>query len=67
MSSKEKSWYKVIQEYVKREKGMEEREWYKREFEREFGEEVRGIIPYYWMPQWVDGVDDPSARELKNY
>ncbi len=67
VSSKEKSWYKVIQEYVKREKGMEEREWYKREFEREFGEEVRGIIPYYWMPQWVDGVDDPSARELKNY
>ena len=67
VSSKEKSWYKVIQEYVKREKGMEEREWYKREFDREFGEEVRAIIPYYWMPQWVDGVDDPSSRELKNY
>jgi asparagine synthase (glutamine-hydrolysing) len=25
------------------------------------------IIPYYWMPQWIEGVTDPSARTLDIY
>lgn len=24
-------------------------------------------IPYYWMPKWIDGVSDPSARTLSIY
>ena len=24
-------------------------------------------IPYYWMPKWIDGVTDPSARTLSIY
>ncbi len=24
-------------------------------------------IPYYWMPKWIDGVTDPSARTLTIY
>lgn len=24
-------------------------------------------IPYYWMPKWIDGVTDPSARTLQIY
>ena len=25
------------------------------------------VIPYYWMPKWIDGVSDPSARTLSVY
>lgn len=25
------------------------------------------IIPYYWMPKWIEGVTDPSARTLEIY
>lgn len=25
------------------------------------------VIPYYWMPKWIDNVSDPSARTLKIY
>lgn len=25
------------------------------------------IIPYYWMPKWIEGVTDPSARTLSIY
>lgn len=25
------------------------------------------IIPYYWMPNWIEGVTDPSARTLEIY
>ena len=24
-------------------------------------------IPYYWMPRWIEGVSDPSARTLEIY
>jgi len=24
-------------------------------------------IPYYWMPKWIDGATDPSARTLSIY
>ncbi len=25
------------------------------------------LCPYYWLPKWIDGVSDPSARTLKVY
>ena len=43
-----------------------ESRWYRQVFEREFGEEVVRIIPYYWMPNWIES-NDPSARTLKIY
>lgn len=33
----------------------------------EFYPEQYHIIPYYWMPKWIDGASDPSARTLKIY
>ena len=24
-------------------------------------------IPYYWMPKWIEGATDPSARTLSIY
>jgi asparagine synthase (glutamine-hydrolysing) len=35
-------------------------------FISKFGDK-HDILPYYWMPKWVDNVTDPSARTLKMY
>ena len=33
----------------------------------EFYPEQYHTIPYYWMPKWIEGVTDPSARTLSIY
>lgn len=33
----------------------------------EFYPEQYHTIPYYWMPKWIDGATDPSARTLQIY
>jgi asparagine synthase (glutamine-hydrolysing) len=40
--------------------------YYRKIFCEYFGENisVSQTIPYFWMPQWCDGVNDPSARCL---
>jgi asparagine synthase (glutamine-hydrolysing) len=38
--------------------------WYRRIFEEEFGVAATACIPYMWMPRWVAGATDPSARTL---
>ena len=35
-------------------------------FVNKFGDK-HDILPYYWMPKWVENCDDPSARTLKIY
>ncbi|KAJ8967849.1 hypothetical protein NQ317_002179 [Molorchus minor] len=25
------------------------------------------FLPHYWMPRWVEGITDPSARFIKHY
>ena len=29
--------------------------------------EVAKVIPYYWLPKWIEGATDPSARTLSIY
>lgn len=44
--------------------------YYRTLFEHEFGTEesvLKTATPYYWMPQWVEGATDPSARTLAVY
>jgi asparagine synthase (glutamine-hydrolysing) len=76
VSKKENSWYKIIEEEVQN-KGKEkdythcppisnESRWYREVFEREFGSEVVGVIPHFWMPKWIES-NDPSARTLSVY
>ena len=39
--------------------------YYRKVFEKHFPGQGH-LIPYYWMPKWIE-TDDPSARTLKHY
>lgn len=60
VSSAEKTWYQMIQEYVTEKYQMSEREYYKKVFKEHFGESFKPTIDY-WMPEWVVA-NDPSGR-----
>lgn len=40
---------------------------YRRWFQEDLGERFSHVIPYLWMPRWVEGATDPSARTLSLY
>jgi asparagine synthase (glutamine-hydrolysing) len=73
ISSTEKSWFQIIQEYIKLNYNMEEKDYYKMKFIEYFGEQRLNVIDHYWQPKWnADGSDvlgyvDPSARTLDIY
>jgi len=84
VSSKEKSWYNTIQEYVNNLISDQEFEqykntyihlppqlketfYYRRVFEKHFGDRHSFILPHYWLPNWSGDVIDPSARMLTIY
>lgn len=41
--------------------------YYRRNFESHYGGQAESFTPYYWMPRWVKGVTDPSARFIAHY
>ncbi|XP_044268366.1 asparagine synthetase [glutamine-hydrolyzing] [Tribolium madens] len=41
--------------------------YYREVFEKSFPHAAEKFIPFYWMPRWVEGVTDPSARFIKHY
>lgn len=74
VSSKSKSWYEIIQESIEGDYSddvindvfpSKEAFHYRMIFNELFCEDLN-IIPYYWMPKWVDA-KDPSARVLEVY
>ena len=84
VSSKEKSWYIIIQEHindiVKNDKYLAftmekqfthnnpktlEQKYYRYLFEKNYSN-LGSIIPYYWMPKYVNATD-ASARTLETY
>lgn len=83
VSSKEESWYTIIQskvekyytnEEVKKLKApSKEAAYFKKVFIDYFGEKNLNVIPHYWLPKWdsngkeVKKYMDPSARVLKVY
>ena len=73
ISSTEKSWFQIIQEYIKEKYNMEEKDYYKQKFIEFFGENRLNIIPHYWQPKWdkngneIISYVDPSARTLDIY
>lgn len=84
VSSKKKSWYQVIQEYVKIQIGDEFKEmkkkygwylmpyneelyYYRKIFEKHYGEENAIVIPYFWLPKWSGNITEASARILDIY
>jgi len=83
VSSKQRSWYKIIQENVDtmyNETDFQDSDvnihlkpltkeslHYRRIFNKYFHPKAAYVIPYYWMPKWSGNVNDPSARVLKVY
>jgi asparagine synthase (glutamine-hydrolysing) len=45
-----------------------EQYYYRFLFEAAFGKHIsQMVIPYFWMPKWIEGATDPSARTLEIY
>ena len=40
--------------------------WYRKLFEAQYGKQSVTVIPHMWMPRWIAGASDPSARTLKS-
>lgn len=83
VSSRENSWFAVIQrhadaivsddemkmaavKWIHNTPRTKEAYWFRSIFEREYGG-MGHVIPYQWMPKWVQNVTDPSARVLDVY
>ncbi|XP_012230239.1 asparagine synthetase [glutamine-hydrolyzing] isoform X2 [Linepithema humile] len=41
--------------------------YYRNVFESHYGGQAKSFTPYFWMPRWVKGVTDPSARFIAHY
>ena len=81
VSGKEKSWFEILQDFIKTQVTMFEMEqsdikaptleayYYKKIFIELFGKERLDIIPDYWQPKWINNGSyvDPSARVLNIY
>ena len=80
VSSVEKSWYQYIQEHInnlisdeefencKTNKHINTKEayYYYKTFNSLFNNNNQ-IIPYYWLPNWSNNINEPSARVLNVY
>uniref|UniRef100_A0A6C0HYB5 asparagine synthase (glutamine-hydrolyzing) n=1 Tax=viral metagenome TaxID=1070528 RepID=A0A6C0HYB5_9ZZZZ len=81
VSMNSRSLYQIIQEYVEVEKlacidtsvrylhnppKTAEQHYYRAIFERHYAE-LGGLVPYMWMPRFVEGATDASARTLQIY
>jgi asparagine synthase (glutamine-hydrolysing) len=71
VSSKERSLFKILQEFILKNKNINdsnldlEKKYYKKIFDS-FYPNCSSILPYYWMPKFTNSCD-PSARTLKCY
>jgi asparagine synthase (glutamine-hydrolysing) len=79
VSMNSRSLYQIIQEYVgeldcidtnvrygNNEPKTAEQHYYRQIFERHYVG-LGGVVPYMWMPRFVEGATDASARTLKIY
>ena len=77
VSSTTDSWYLRTADYAKQSQPKTdtiythnppttpEAKWYRDLFVSYYGDEAAQVIPYMWLPKWVAGATDPSARTLK--
>lgn len=77
VSSKNTSWYQIIQNNISNKvnkknitlenKELTQEQKYYRETFEELYPKCEGLIPYYWMPKFIDNPLDASARTLDVY
>lgn len=79
VSSNEKSWFEIIQEHLEKENNQstkvyqhnppktKEQIYYREIFDSIFPSPCEKLIPYFWMPKYIEGAHDASARTLKIY
>tara|TARA_Y100000768_G_scaffold388572_1_gene385284 strand:- start:801 stop:2360 length:1560 start_codon:yes stop_codon:yes gene_type:complete len=60
VSSFEKPWYEIIHEYTMKNYEMNEKDYYLSVFQKYYPT-YENIIPYYWMPKWIQE-GNPSGR-----
>ena len=63
VSSFEKPWYEIINEYTIDKFGLTEKDYYLNTFEKYYLG-INNIIPYEWLPKWSDE-KNPSGRLIK--
>ena len=59
------SWYQITRAKAKS-CGLSEADWYRQEFDNWYCETEASTIPEQWMPRFVTGATDPSARTILN-
>lgn len=72
ISSKERSWFNILQEHILKTHHMPERDYYTKHFIDIYGAKFSNVIPHYWQPAFTNddkktGYIDPSARVLDVY
>ena len=78
VSSTTDSWYTRCQDYARNNytttesythnpPRTAEAAWYRTLFESTYGPNGATLIPHMWMPRWVVGTTDPSARTISFY
>ena len=81
ISNIEKSWYEIIQEHdhIKNVENTttthweynspvtKEQKYYRTIFDSYFPKQCETLIPYFWMPRFIEQAHDASARTLKLY
>jgi asparagine synthase (glutamine-hydrolysing) len=71
------SWYLKTSEYAKtltqtqtqnehNPPTTDEARWYRQLFVQNYGDKAATLIPRMWLPRWIEGATDPSARTLKD-
>jgi asparagine synthase (glutamine-hydrolysing) len=61
VSSMNKPWYSIIEEYTQRMYQLSEKEWYKQIFMKYYSTNQH-IVPYQWLPKWSGDLKNPSNR-----
>jgi asparagine synthase (glutamine-hydrolysing) len=53
-------------EYTHNPPTTDEARWYRQLFVQNYGDKAATLIPRMWLPRWIEGATDPSARTLKD-
>ena len=67
VSQLQNSWSDILKKHILDKHGMSEAAYYQFKFSQYYPHVNMSIVPYKWMPQFVENADDPSARTLDIY